>query len=95
MSSKEQDSPEREYDEETYVERTDVGVSITTELKRGTGTRDQDKHTVKAKDYSLHGAVQKHTEALDYLEREVLDRTREMDPERLPETATEPKGDTS
>jgi hypothetical protein len=82
MTDGEQDSPEREYDEETYVERTDVGVSITTELKRGTGTRDQDKHTVKAKDYSLHGAIEKHTQALDYLEREVLDRSRQIDPQR-------------
>jgi len=82
MTDGEQDTPEREYDEQTYVERTDVGVSITTELKRGTGTRDQDKHTVKAKDYSLHGAIEKHTQALDYLEREVLDRSRQCDPQR-------------
>lgn len=35
-----------------HVERTDVGVSITAEVKRGTGTRDQDKLVgkVKAKD---------------------------------------------
>lgn len=82
MTDGEQDSPDPEYDEETYVERTDVGVSITTELKRGTGTRDQDKHTVKAKDHSLHGAIEKHTQALDYLEEEVLDRSRQLDPQR-------------
>lgn len=89
MTDKEPDMDH--FNEQTYVERSDVGVSITTELKRGTGTRDQDKHVIKAKDYSLHGAVQKHTEAMDYLEREVLQRSRDLDPERLPETATEPK----
>jgi hypothetical protein len=26
-----------------YVERSDVGVSLTVKLKRGTGTRDQDE----------------------------------------------------
>ena len=76
-----QDAAGREYDEETYVERTDVGVSITTELKRGSGTRDQDKHVLKSKDYSLHGAIDKHTKGMDYLEREVLDRSRNLQPE--------------
>lgn len=31
------------------VERTDVGVSLTAKLKRGTGTRDQDELTAKVK----------------------------------------------
>lgn len=36
------------YDEETQrVERTDVGVSITTKIQRGTGTNDRD--TIEAK----------------------------------------------
>lgn len=38
------------------VERTDVGVSITAELKRGTGTRDQDKLTGKVKAETLEEA---------------------------------------
>jgi len=32
-----------------YVERSDVGVSLTVKLTRGTGTRDQDKITAKVK----------------------------------------------
>jgi len=32
-----------------YVERSDVGVSLTVKLTRGTGTRDQDKIVAKAK----------------------------------------------
>lgn len=38
------------------VERTDVGVSITAEVKRGTGTRDQDKLTGKVKAETLEEA---------------------------------------
>ncbi|WP_449404309.1 DUF7389 domain-containing protein, partial [Halarchaeum acidiphilum] len=33
--------------ETQHVERTDVGVSITVQLKRGSGTRDEDKITGK------------------------------------------------
>jgi len=32
-----------------YVERSDVGVSLTVKLTRGTGTRDQDKIVAKRK----------------------------------------------
>ena len=69
-----------DYDETTHVERTDVGVSITTELKRGSGTRDQDKHVIKAKGATLDDACDKHAAALAYLETEVLDDVRAMQP---------------
>ena len=36
-----------------YVERSDVGVSLTVKLKRGTGTRDQDEVIAKAKGTTL------------------------------------------
>lgn len=62
------------------IERTDTGVSITTELKRGSGTRDQDKHVLKAKGHSLTDAVAKHREGMAYLEAEVLDEARQMQP---------------
>lgn len=71
-----------EYDRTQSVERTDHGLSITTELKRGTDTRDQDKHVVKAKGGDVEEAVQNHAEGMDYLEDEVLDRARNFDPER-------------
>lgn len=73
--------PESEYDQETYVERTDVGVSITTKLKRGTDTRDQDEHIIKAKGETLTDATDKHYGALHYLETNVLDDVRNMQPE--------------
>jgi hypothetical protein len=63
------------------IERTDTGVSITTELKRGSGTRDQDKHTLKAKGHSLNDAIEKHQKGMAYLEAEVLDDARQMQPE--------------
>ena len=39
-----------------YVERSDVGVSLTVKLTRGTGTRDQDKITAKVKAKTLEEA---------------------------------------
>ncbi|MFC6734517.1 hypothetical protein [Haladaptatus sp. DYSN1] len=39
-----------------YVERSDVGVSLTVKLKRGTGTRDQDEVIAKAKGKTLEDA---------------------------------------
>lgn len=39
-----------------YVERSDIGVSLTVKLTRGTGTRDQDKLTAKVKAKTLEEA---------------------------------------
>ena len=39
-----------------YVERSDIGVSLTVKLTRGTGTRDQDKITAKVKAKTLEEA---------------------------------------
>lgn len=39
-----------------FVERSDVGVSLTVQLTRGTGTRDQDKITAKVKAKTLEEA---------------------------------------
>lgn len=60
------------------IERTDVGVSITSEIKRGTDPRDQDKHVVKSKGATFEQAAEQHQNALDYLEIEVFDRVREI-----------------
>ncbi|SEO99487.1 hypothetical protein SAMN04487948_1108 [Halogranum amylolyticum] len=40
-----------------YVERSDVGVSLTVKLKRGTATRDQDELTAKSKHERLQKPV--------------------------------------
>ncbi|MFC4552320.1 MULTISPECIES: DUF7389 domain-containing protein [Halobacteriales] len=39
-----------------HVERTDVGVSLTVKLKRGTGTRDEDQIKAKVKAKTLEDA---------------------------------------
>jgi len=67
-------------DADQLIERTDTGVSITSNLKRGTGTRDEDKHVVKAKAHTFADAVAKHKAAMNYLEGELLDRARTLQP---------------
>jgi hypothetical protein len=68
------------------VKRTDHGVSITTELKRGTGTRDQDKHILKAKGATFDEAAHYHRQGMEYLtgdhptEAAVVDLARRVQP---------------
>jgi hypothetical protein len=50
------------------VERTDVGVSITVQLTRGTGTRDQDKITGKVKAETLDEARDDMDKLKEYME---------------------------
>ena len=73
--------PEDDLDADQVVERTDTGVSITTTLTRGTGTRDQDKHVLKAKGHSLPDAIAKHQGGMNYLDTAVLDSARAMQPD--------------
>jgi len=42
--------------ETEYVERSDVGISLTVKLKRGTGTRDEDQIKAKVKAKTLEDA---------------------------------------
>jgi len=66
-----------------YVERSDVGVSPTVKLKRGTGTRDQDEVIAKAKGKTLEDA------------REDMEVLREYihDPQRMPARSNPRKKD--
>jgi len=60
--------PDNNPDHDTQeVKRTDHGVTITTELKRGTGTRDQDKHVLKAKGATFDEAAHYHRQGIEYL----------------------------
>lgn len=74
-------------DQTEEVRRTDHGVTITTELKRGTGTRDQDKHTVKAKGATFDEAAYYHRQAMEYLtgdepgDEAIADLARDVQPE--------------
>jgi hypothetical protein len=67
-------------DVDQLVERTDTGVSITSTLKRGTGTRDEQKHVVIAKGHTFADAVAKHKAAMNYLDGELIDRARTLQP---------------
>jgi len=49
------------------IERTDVGVSLTVKLKRGTGTRDQDTITAKVKATTLDEAREDMDELRAYV----------------------------
>lgn len=68
-------SPETE-----YVERTDVGVSLTVKLSRGTGTRDQDKITAKVKARTLDEA-REDMETLRAYVHELADDVRQIQPD--------------
>ena len=49
------------------IERTDVGVSLTVKLTRGTGTRDQDAITAKVKATTLEEAREDMDELRAYV----------------------------
>ncbi|GGN25486.1 DUF7389 domain-containing protein [Halarchaeum nitratireducens] len=66
--------------ETQHVERTDVGVSITVQLKRGSGTRDEDKIKGKVKAETLADAREDMDVLREYL-HQLADDTRQIQPE--------------
>ncbi|QAU14031.1 hypothetical protein EKH57_15710 [Halorubrum sp. BOL3-1] len=62
-----------------YVERSDVGVSLTVKLTRGTGTRDQDKIVAKAKGKTLEDA-RKDMETLREYINDLAEDVRQIQP---------------
>ena len=76
-------SKRAEHDEQErteYVERTDVGVSLTVKLKRGTGTRDQDEVIAKAKGSTLEDAREDMDELRGYI-RDLAADARQIQPD--------------
>jgi hypothetical protein len=63
-----------------YVERSDVGVSLTVKLTRGTGTRDQDKITAKVKGKTLEDAREDMETLREYI-HDLAEDTRQIQPE--------------
>ena len=63
-----------------YVERSDVGVSLTVKLKRGTGTRDQDEVIAKAKGTTLEDA-REDMETLRAYIHDLAEDARQIQPE--------------
>ena len=62
-----------------YVERSDVGVSLTVQLTRGTGTRDQDKITAKVKAKTLEDARSDMETLRAYID-DLAESTRQIQP---------------
>ena len=67
-----------------YVERTDVYVSLTVTLKRGTGTRDQDEVIAKAKGSTLEDACEDVNELREYI-RDLAKDARQIQPDPDPD----------
>ena len=67
------------------IERTDVGASIEVALKRGTGTRDEDKPRLKAKGATVAETVEDFDELLTAYEERFAERVRNLQPERAEE----------
>jgi len=63
-----------------YVERTDVGVSLTVKLKRGTGTRDEDQIKAKVKAKTLEDA-REDMETLRAYIHDLAEDARQIQPE--------------
>jgi hypothetical protein len=54
-------------------------VRLKTQVKRGSGTRDQDTHDIKVRGETAEDAAQKLSDALSELEaRDVFGRTRQL-----------------
>jgi hypothetical protein len=62
------------------IERTDVGASVEARLKRGTGTRDEDTITIKAKGETAEDAAEEFEYLLQQYEAEYSDRCRNIQP---------------
>ena len=80
--------PATENDEEStdqhtkteFIERTDVGVSISVKLKRGSGTRDEDQLKAKVKAETLNEAREDMNELREYLHG-LAEETRRIQPD--------------
>ena len=62
-----------------YVERSDIGVSLTVQLTRGTGTQDQDKITAKVKAKTLEDARSDMETLRAYMD-DLAESTRQIQP---------------
>jgi len=62
-----------------YVERSDIGISLTVKLTRGTGTRDQDKITGKVKAKTLEDAREDMETLREYI-HDLAEDARQIQP---------------
>jgi len=69
-------------DDPDRIERTDVGASVEARLKRGTGTRDEDQITIKAKGETAEEAAAEFEFLLEQYEAEYSERCRNIQPSK-------------
>jgi hypothetical protein len=68
--------------ETELVTQVDEGVRIRSSITRGTGTRDEDDHTIEIERHSVEEALEDLDKALDAFESEYLQRIRNLNPQR-------------
>ena len=68
--------------ETEVVTQVDEGVRIRSSITRGTGTRDEDDHTIEIERHSVEKALKDLDKALDAFESEYLQRIRNLNPQR-------------
>ncbi|MFC6977103.1 hypothetical protein ACFQL1_24045 [Halomicroarcula sp. GCM10025709] len=64
------------------IERTDIGTSMEARLKRGTGTRDEDQVTIKAKGETAEETIDEFYKLLAEYDDEISDRLRDIQPDK-------------
>lgn len=77
----EEDANSDDIEVDERIERTDTGVSLEIEMKRGTGTRDQEKITGKAKRGTVEEAIDDAEELKAYM-KETAQELRDFNPTR-------------
>jgi len=62
----------------SLVERSDVGASMSVDITRGTGTRDQEKYSLKGKGKTAEDAIDEFEKQLEALEQRFAQRIRNL-----------------
>jgi hypothetical protein len=75
------DEDPRGTDADETVERYDTGASVSVDVSRGTGTRDQEKWTFKGKGRNAEEALDELETQLDDFEERLAERVRNIQPE--------------
>lgn len=70
---------------EQLVTRTDIGASIEAKMKRGEGTRDEDRVTIKGKGETAEEALDEFYTLLEQFEEDISSRLRNINPDRSDE----------
>ncbi len=76
-----EESPENSAEataETTHVERSDVGASMSVDITRGTGTRDQEKYSIKGKGKTAEDAIGEFEKQLEAIEDKFAQRIRNL-----------------